>query len=220
MKSTTYRLKDELTQSYSEREKRDFGHTKCPKSLSRFVFCLKLDFLHYVQPIAWSIMLYIYGGMLSCVGYYCCFLISLQEFLYLLVSTMCAWKYPASILFSMYTMGWKEKVLYVLSAEKYFLLVLGENGSDRTVKLTRVAWVAVTYVSNWAAIFALAFGKPPLPLAIMLLFFAIGGFSADILGALFGNWAETKVSTAALRESRLPVSTILAGACILLLIKS
>merc|ERR1739845_247460 len=61
------------------------------------------------------------------------------------------------------------------------------------------------------------FGTPALPHAIFLTAIAIGGFTVDILGGLYGNWGNTKVSTASLGEVETGCWGALAGAvCVLL----
>jgi len=86
--------------------------------------------------------------------------------------------------------GWQSKTSNVFSPEKYFLLVLAENGA-MDPKKARVMWLLVTYIGNFSAIIALCNAQPPMPLAFMLAFVAFGRFAVDFLGACFKTWAAS-----------------------------
>lgn len=96
LQKNTRCLSDVLKEHYTERVDSDFGHTDFPDKLAAIVFVGKLCNMHYLQVVAWNVTFYIYNGTLSCLGYYCCVVISIREFLYVFITTTCAYKFPGS----------------------------------------------------------------------------------------------------------------------------
>merc|ERR1712183_141850 len=120
------------------------------------------------------------------------------------------WLYPGAILFNFVSAGIKEKLLYIFSPEKYFMLVLGRKGNRFfTVEFMRCLWLLTTYIFDWAAVLALVFAQAPMPLALQLIVVAVGGITVDILGAIYGNWGGVEVPTVAGGHSDCALSTVL-----------
>merc|ERR1712046_456729 len=75
-----------------------------------------------------------------------------------------------------------------------------------------------TYVFDLSAILVMLVGKPPVPLALMLLFFAGGGFIIDVFGARGQHWTGTKVRTSSVGDIRFPPSTLCMGSALVLIL--
>jgi len=192
----TYGLKEIVERSWGESLK-DFQPARHVGMVHLLSFLFKLLFMHIAQLIIWVLVFYVHSRSMNVLGYSLCLWISVKEIMYFCLIFYVLWHYPACIAFNMSTAETKVKLLYVLSPEKYFLIVIGHNDHELSIR-ARCGWLVFTYVFDFVALVVLLFGRPPLPLAIMVFLMCSGGIALDIIGGgfAFADWGGTRVSTA------------------------
>jgi len=173
--------------------------------------------LHGSQIVAWSLTSFFFTDKMNCVGGWLSTLISVRELLYMYLLCMVLHHHPKAIVFNFDRADWKEKLLWATSPEKYFVLVLAEKNKLNHI-LARGLFLTISLVFDMIAVFILALGAPPVPMAIMLMLMAAGGAVSDFLGAIYGDWGKGKVSTAAAADLSIPWTALITAPVIALTI--
>lgn len=181
-------LRQIISKTWNDIDSEDFQKAKVcgGMPLSGLALISKAVGFHLIQIGAWTISSLLLQASLNCIGVWLQYLVTLRELLYGVLLLLVLWKHPEAILFNMKKAAMKEKLLYILSPEKYFLIVLVEKGTLKAMT-GRALFLLITLGLDMVGIAILLLGAPPPPMAAMLFLMGLDGCTVDWLGAICGN---------------------------------